>query len=171
MTLSLSATWILCGQAETGPKLWGEESVCSSSETPWGLQSVWCDCSLYPSFVTHFTSDLVMNTVTVFHGNQWPNDIFIVLRMTLLPLLVFFSTDGKGEISVLFIGQPQSTFSFIFSHDFLNCHLWRGKINRSHAITSTHHFTSTEHSLLTHSKPSSWLKFIFQTGLLDASYM
>lgn len=70
--------------------------------------------------------------------------------MTLLPLLVFFSTDGKGEVCVLFIGQPQSSFSFIFSHDFLNCHLWRGKINKSHAITSTHHFTSTEHNLLTH---------------------
>lgn len=55
---------------------------------------------------------------------QWPNNIFTVLQMTLLPLQVFFPPDGKGEVCVLFIGQPQSSFNFIFSQDFLNGHLW-----------------------------------------------
>jgi len=90
-----------------------------------------------------------MSTPPTSVTSQWPNDIFTVLRRTLLPLLVSFPTDGKGEVCVLFTGQPQSSFSFIFGQDFLNVHLCVRENKHISAIASTQHFTYAEHNLWT----------------------
>lgn len=92
-------------------------------------------------FIYFFTITLVTKPVTFPMDLQCPNDIFTVLRMTLLPLPVFFPTDGKGEVCVLFVAQPQSAFNFIISQDFLNCYLLGGKNKQSHTIASTQHFS------------------------------
>lgn len=115
------------GKKPSMPKLGGGESLRSPSRTSQGVWTVWCDYSPHQKSVIHFTSALVTKPIMFSTESEWPNDNFEVLRMTLLPLMIFFPADGKGEVHVPFPGQPQSSFKFTFSQHFLNCHLGRRK--------------------------------------------